>query len=289
MHHISHAIYAHRRWPMTVTAAALLLVASCAGAATPAGATDLPLWEVGIVGGAASTPAYPGADDRSTRALALPLVIYRGKILRADRSGVSARLFDSDRFEFDLGFALSLPARSRDVAAREGMPDLDSLVEFGPRVKVLLTAPGAARRVRLDLPLRMPFELGNGVSRQGLVFEPRLVLETGSRTGTWQADASVGAVYGDRTLNAYFYEVAPRYATAWRPAYRAGGGLLATRLGVSLSRRLTPDWRVFGFARYENLGPAANRDSPLLRKRSGVSVGAGFTWTLHRSAARAWE
>ena len=47
----------------------------------------LPLWEVGLFGGAASTPAYPGSEDRSTRALVLPMLIYRGKVLRADRSG----------------------------------------------------------------------------------------------------------------------------------------------------------------------------------------------------------
>jgi len=266
---------------------ALSMLSACAAAALPA--PDLPLWEVGIVGAAASTPAYPGADDRSTRALALPMLIYRGKILRADRSGISARLFDSDRLEFDLGFALSLPARSRDVAAREGMPDLNSLMEFGPRVKVLLTEPGATRRVRLELPLRAPFELGNGFTRQGLVFEPRVVFETGDTTGTWQADASVGAVFGNGRLNAYFYEVAPTYATAARPVYHASGGLMTTRLGMSLSRRLSPDWRVFGFTRYDNLSHAANRDSPLFRKTSGISVGGGFTWTLHRSAARAWE
>lgn len=249
----------------------------------------LPLWEIGVFGGAASTPAYPGSDDREARALLLPIVIYRGKIIRADRSGVSARLINSDRVELDLGFALSLPARSDDVAARAGMPDLRSLLEFGPRLKVLLAEPSRTSRVRLELPLRMPLELGNGFRRQGLVFEPRVVYEIGDDTGTWQADANVGAVFGNARLNAYFYDVAPQYANAGRPAYQASGGLMMTRLGLSLSRRITPDWRVFGFARYDNHSHAANRDSPLFRKASGVSVGAGFTWTLHRSAARAWE
>ncbi|MUI15859.1 MipA/OmpV family protein [Massilia dura] len=277
--------------PRMLTAIAMLaaMAPAIAQQQAPVQAPGLPLWEVGVFGGAASTPAYPGADDRSSRALVLPLVIYRGRIIRADRSGVSARLFNSERVELDLGFALSLPARSDDVAAREGMPDLHSLLEFGPRLKVLLAEPSATSRARLELPLRMPLELGNGFRRQGLVFEPRVVFETGDGTGKWQADASVGAVFGNARLNAYFYEVAPRYATAARPAYAADGGLMMTRLGLSLSRRLTPDWRVFGFTRYDNHSHAANRDSPLFRKRGGVSVGAGFTWTIHRSAARAWE
>lgn len=257
-------------------------------APVPAPAPDLPLWEVGLFGGAASTPAYPGADDRSQRALVLPMVIYRGKVLRADRSGIGARLLNTDRVELDVGFALSLPAKSDDVGARAGMPDLNSLLEFGPRLKVRL-AETEMSRLRLELPLRVPLELGNGFKRQGLVFEPRLVAETGDRSGLWQADANLGMVFGNARLNQYFYDVAPQYATAERTAYQAGAGLMMTRLGVSLSRRVSPDWRLFGFTRYDNLSHAANRDSPLLRKNSGWSAGIGFTWTIHRSAARAWE
>jgi outer membrane scaffolding protein for murein synthesis (MipA/OmpV family) len=247
-------------------------------------APDLPLWEAGLFGGAATTPAYPGAEDHSTRALVLPMLIYRGKVLRADRSGIGARLINTERVELDVGFALSLPARSNDVAARADMPDLNSLLEFGPRLKVQL-----AERVRLELPLRVPVELRNGFERQGLVFEPRLVFETSDQSGKWQADANLGAMYGNTKLNQYFYEVAPQYATATRPQYQASGGLMMTRLGASLSRRLSPDWRIFGFARYDNLSHAANRESPLFRKNSGLSAGIGFTWTAHRSAARAWE
>jgi outer membrane scaffolding protein for murein synthesis (MipA/OmpV family) len=250
---------------------------------------DLPLWEVGLFGGAASTPAYPGSEDRSTRALVLPMVIYRGKVLRADRSGIGARLINTERVELDLGFALSLPARSDDVAVRAGMPDLRSLLEFGPRLKVLLAEPTATSRVRLELPLRVPVELKSGFKRQGLVFEPRVVFEAGDGTGKWQADANVGAVFGNARLHQYFYGVEPQYATATRPAYEASGGLLMTRLGLSLSRRLSPDWRVFGFTRYDNYSHASNRESPLFLRNSGLSVGAGFTWTIHRSAARAWE
>lgn len=266
-----------------------LAICSQANAQQP---TDIPvknqpLWEIGLAGGAASTPAYPGADDRSNRALVLPFVIYRGKVLRADGSSISARLFDSERVELDLGFAASLPARSGDVKAREGMPDLKSLLEFGPRLKVHLANPSPTSRVRLELPLRVPVELAGGLPRHGLVFEPRIVFETADAGGQWQAGASLGLVAGNSRLNAYFYEVAPRYATATRPAYQARGGMMMTRLGVGVSRRISADWRVFTSVRYDNLTHAANRDSPLFRKTSGVSAGAGFMWTARRSVARA--
>ena len=155
---------------------------------------------------------------------------------------------NTERVDLDLGFQMSLPARSDDVPARAGMPDLNSLLEFGPRLKVLLSEPSAPNRVRLELPLRVPLEVGNGFRRQGLVFEPRVVFETSGSNQQWQADANIGAVFGNARLNRYFYEVAPQYANANRPAYQAGSGLMMTRLGASLSHSLGPDWRVFGFA-----------------------------------------
>src|ERR1041385_4015063 len=94
-----------------------LILLGCAGLPLLARAAEpgLPLWEAGVLGGPETTPAYPGSAGRSARAIALPLLIYRGKVLRSDRSGVGARLMRTDQAELDVGFALALPARSSDV------------------------------------------------------------------------------------------------------------------------------------------------------------------------------
>lgn len=244
-------------------------------------AAQLPLWEAGVIGGAVSTPAYPGAADRSSRALALPFLIYRGEVLRSDQGGIGARLVHTDRVQFDIGFAASLPARSSHVAARDGMPDLGLLVEFGPRVKVKL-----ADRLRLELPLRAVMELHGGVRRQGTTFEPKLVFET-RESAAWSYAASLSVVFGDRGINRYFYEVQPQYATAARAAYGAGAGLMLVRAGLSGSYRLNNDVRLFGYVREESTAGAANRDSPLVKKSNGASIGAGVMWTLGRSTAPA--
>lgn len=90
------------------------------------------------------------AGERSTRSLALSYLIYRGKVLRADRSGVGAHLLDTERLDVDIGFSLSLPARSSDVPARRGIPNLGTLVEFEPRLKVRLAEPTQHSRLRRD-------------------------------------------------------------------------------------------------------------------------------------------
>lgn len=249
-----------------------------------AGAQDLPLWEVGLLGGTASTPAYPGSADRASRSLVLPFLIYRGKVLRVDQSGIGMRLFESDRVELDLGLAASLPARSDHVGARAGMPDLGSLLEVGPRIKVRLFKPTPDSGVRLDLPLRAVLEARSGLRTQGLTFEPKLVYELDPPGGAWSVDASLGMVFGNSKINRYFYQVPAQYATPERPAYQAAGGLMLLRAGLSGARMINRDLCVFGFMRYESYANAANRDSPLLKRSTGASVGAGFTWTFRRSA-----
>ncbi len=250
-------------------------------------APPLPLWELGAFAGTATTPAYPGSADRASRTLLLPIFVYRGEVFRAERGDIGARLFSSDDAELDLGFAASLPATSDDLTARKGMSDLGTLVEFGPRVKFTLARPSPGSRVRLELPLRAVLEFNNGVRQQGYAFEPELGLEVRDIGAGWSLGATASLVFGDKDLNHYFYGVSAPYATAARPTYDAQAGLITTRLGVSLSKSLTPDVRVFGFVRQELMEGAANKASPLFQQTTGTSVGVGLLWTLARSEQRA--
>lgn len=244
----------------------------------------LPLWEVGVGAAVLSTPAYPGADSRSNRVLALPYVQYRGKVFRADQSGVGARLFNSDRIELDVGFAGSLPAHSDDVAIRRGMPDLGTLVEFGPRLKVKVAELSPTSGIRFELPVRAVMEVRGGVRRQGTTVEPKLSYETRSSDAAWTGEANVATVFGDRRINRYFYEVAPQYATSGRPAYAANSGRMMVRAGLFGTHRVNRDVRMFAFLRYDSYAGAANVDSPLHRQDHGVSAGIGFAWTFARSS-----
>lgn len=278
-----------RRFLFPASALLALVPAIAAEPATQDAPTRLPLWEAGVGAAAFSTPAYPGASDRSNRWLVAPFLLYRGKVLRADQEGVGARLLDTDKVEFDVGFAGALPAHSNDVDVRRGMPDLGTLVEFGPRVKYKFADFGEAGRLRFDLPVRAVIEARGGLRRQGWTTEPRFVWERRGDGGAWTLEAQAGAVFGDRRIHAYFYDVAPQYATADRPAYKSDGGLMLVRTGLFGSYRVNPDVRVFGFVRLDSYAGNANRDSPLFRKDYGASAGVGLAWTLARSTRRANE
>lgn len=277
----------HLLLPCTALACLLAAPALAAPPVEPAGPPAQPLWEIGLAGGVVSTPSYPGAEDRETRGLALPTLIYRGKIFRADQSGIGARLFQSDVAELDVGLAASLPARSDDVAARAGMPDLGGLAEFGPRLRVRLAQLDERSALRADFPLRAVIEVRGGLRHQGYTFEPRLAYDQRSRDGKWRFEAHVAAVVGDGKINRYFYEVRPEYATGTRPAYAADSGLILARVGVFAARSINRDLRAYGFLRAENYGVGKNDNSPLHRRDNGVSAGLGLSWTWKRSLAMA--
>lgn len=243
--------------------------------------TPQPLWEIGAGVLAASQQAYPGAAQRVGRGLVFPYLIYRGKILRSDSDGLGLVAIKTPQIELDIGFAGAFGSSSNDIDARRGMPDLGTLVEFGPRLKWQLGAGPANGRLRADFAVRGVFDLSDGFSNKGISFEPKLVYERAS--GPWRYSTSVGLIMANQKLADNFYGVAPVYATASRPAYNAESGLIASRLAANISRQLSPHVRFFGFAQLDSLAGAANNASSLVQKRSGGTVGVGLIYTFARS------
>jgi len=245
-----------------------------------------PLWEVGVAAGAVSQQAYPGADEQVGRGRLLPYVIYRGKVLRADSDGAGLRAIRTESFELDVSFAGSLSSGGKPLQAREGMPRLPTLVEFGPVARWFLNGRQAPQRLSLELPLRGVFEARDLGRHRGMSLEPELSLDHRVRGG-WSYGLSAGLLIGDDRLASTYYTVTPGEALPDRPAYAAKAGLIAWRLKAGVSRSLTPDLRLFAFGRLDSVAGAANRDSPLVRQTTGGSVGIGLTYTLKRSAVRA--
>lgn len=269
-------------------AQSLAIIASSSflvGCAMAQGQSAAPLWELGGVAIGVSQQAYPGSDQKVNRALALPYFVYRGEVLRADRDTAGIRALKTQNFEIDVGVAGSFGSGSRSIDARQGMPELGTLVELGPRLKWKLgTAPGNGQW-RAEIPLRGVFDLSNRFDHKGLSFEPKLIYEGQSISG-WRYNASIGAIFADVKLAQTFYEVNSAQATALRPAYVASSGLVAWRLGSTFSRNLSPDLRLFGFARLDTVAGAANERSPLVRQTTGTTFGMGVTYNWLRSEQR---
>jgi outer membrane protein len=272
----------HRR-PLT------LALLACAGLAAPAAAQeDLPLWELGIGVGVVSFPAYRGSDQTRTFVLPAPYLVYRGDFFKADRNGVRARLFDSDRLELTVSGALSPPATSEEIRVRAGMPDLRANVELGPQLNVRLWRSEDERhQLKLLLPLRTAFTLEKEPRHIGWVFHPKLNLDLTALPGLpgWNVGIQAGPLWGDRRQHAYFYGVAPVYATTERPVYAASSGFAGMQYLLALSRRYDRHW-VGAFLRYDSLRGATFAPSPLLRRKDYVAGGVAVSWILGESSAR---
>jgi MipA family protein len=268
------------------------LCLSLAAGVLPAAAQDgpaeppKPLWELGAVGIVSNQQAYPGADQQVQRTVLLPFGIYRGRFLRAENNTIGVRALKTPTTELDIGFAGSFGSRSSDSRVRQGMPDLGTLVEFGPRLNWKLgpaTLPLVGTgRVQAQFPLRGVFDLSDRMRYRGIAFEPELSWGTRVAGGhSW--GFSVGALVGDEKLADTFYAVDPVYARPGRPAYDAKAGLIAWRGGVSGGYRIAPDWLLFAYARVDTVAGARNRASPLVQRTTGASAGIGFSWTFARS------
>ena len=252
----------------------------------PAGGVMRPLWEVGIGIGALRLPDYRGSDESSTRWFPVPYAVYRGKWLRADREGARAVLLDAQSVEIDLSVAASPPTRSRNNAARTGMPDLKATLEFGPNANfTLLRSAEHHAKLDLRLPLRAAFSVQRSPESAGVVFSPNLNLDLTEVGGAWNVGLLAGPVFSDRRYNHRLYGVDVAYATPQRSAYQAGGGYAGWQTLASVSRRF--DGMFFGaFLRHDSLRGAVFADSPLVRQDSAVTFGFAMSWVLGTSTER---
>jgi outer membrane protein len=242
-----------------------------------------PLWELGLGVAGLRLPDYRGSDQSRTYLLPLPYVVYRGTWLKADRDGARALLFDSQRVKVDVSVAASTPTRSRDNAARAGMPNLPGTFELGPNLNLMLAgSQHHGWRLDLRLPLRAALSIERAPKYVGATFSPNLNLDIGGVGGGWNVGVLTGPVFADRKYHAHFYGVDPAYATADRPAYRAAGGYAGWQALAATSRRFGNTW-VGAFLRYDTLRGAAFEDSPLVRRRSALTFGLGVSWILATS------
>ncbi|MGQ4807544.1 hypothetical protein NKDENANG_00898 [Candidatus Entotheonellaceae bacterium PAL068K] len=248
-----------------------------------------PLWEAGIVAGGGWLPDYPASDENHFLGLALPRIIYRGRIFRAGDGGiVRGRLLRSERHEFDISLSGSFPVDSDKNNARIGMPNLDFLLEIGPRLNLTLAEVGLRGRFGVELPVRTVFSFDlDEVGYRGVVFHPKLVYRHRDLFATGIGlQLSGGPIFATEELMDYFYQVGERFVTPDRPAFNAEAGYLGSEFGMVASRKLTNRTHVGLTLRVGYYTGATNTDSPLFRSDVDVGLSLGFTWSIYQSKRR---
>lgn len=244
----------------------------------PAPLRDPPLWEAGVALVTVAGPDYPAAGTSRARAALAPIILYRGKRLRIDDEGVRSRLLNRGYFELDVSGAAAFNASNNQ--AREGMPELDYLFEVGPQARYRVPL-GGGHQVSAHLKARGVFSSDlQSIHARGYVIEPELRwLRRGwpGPLSEWQL--SLQADWASETLQDYFYQVDPAYATSARSAYDARSGYLGSSLRLSYTRRLNTSTVFIVSATLSQHAGAANRASPLFERTGTGSVLASVMWT----------
>ena len=243
---------------------------------------EQPLWELGLGAGALRLPHYRGSEQHHNWLLPVPYVVYRGRFFKSDEDGTRAMLLETERTDVDLSVGASPPTDSSNNRARAGMPDLAPTFEIGPNLNLKLTR-GPGWKLDLRVPLRAVVGLRDGVRSLGYTFAPVLNLDV-ERQG-WNLGLQGGPQAASRAYHATFYGVDTPYASATRPAYRAGGGYAGWTLTASASRR-AGDWWLAGFVRTDSVHGAVFVESPLVTRRSQLSVGLALSWIFKVSDER---
>lgn len=257
-------------------------------------AEKLPLWEIGLGGGALSVPDYRGSSESHVYPYPFVFPIYRGLRLQADEEGVKGKLLESDRIRFDISLDGNVPVKS-DSDARRGMDTLDPTVQIGPALRVKLWSSEAnAQSVIAELPIRAAFAVGSGIDHVGYTAFPRIAYRRQFNLfdRKWKWSISGGALFGSDDYHRYYYQVNPGDATPQRPAYEADEGYGGTRFITTLYHRDRKKFISF-FAAYDDVNDAVFYDSPLVEQRSGFTVGFLVTWFFFQSKelvdVKQWE
>jgi MipA family protein len=260
-----------------------------AEAVPPESSRTEPLWEIGVVGGGGWLPDYPAASQNHWRGIALPYAIYRGDFLQVGERGIVRGLFlDLRNVELDLSADAAFPVDSSDNRAREGMSDLDTLFEIGPKLIYKFLPRGSGQELDLSVATRAVLSTDIVNWRyQGFVVNPGLAWRDARfLNGDLSLVASLNPLFGFDGLNRYFYQVSPRDARPNRPQYSAEPGYIGTELTLGASWSPLERVRLFAGIVPGYYKGSANEDSPLYRDDFTIAVGGGLRVALFESERR---
>ncbi|MHB9100539.1 MAG: MipA/OmpV family protein [Sulfuricella sp.] len=246
-------------------------------------AGDVPLWEAGAGVAVLEFPDYRGSDEKHAYVLPVPYVVYRGEFMKVDRERVRGLFFKTDKAELDVSLNGSVPVKSADNRARQGMPDLDPTLEVGPSLNLfLLHSEPKKTHLELRLPVRPAIDIN--AKYLGYVFQPQLNLDVRDLGGNagWNLGLAAGPIFADQRYHQHFYGVDSAYATASRPAYTARGGYAGSQFISALSKRFPRYW-VGGFVKWDTLHGAVFEDSPLVKRKQNFTAGFAVSWIFAES------
>lgn len=248
----------------------------------------LPKFEFGFAAAALQVPAYPASAVKSDRQFLAPWFIYRSDSVQVKDGGVKLVAYESDKLIIDLGIGAALNADTSDTPLRDGMPDIDYILELGPRFDVPLTDKTTnGIRTRLNWISALRFAVSTDFKRldyRGPLVNSQLRYRLGGfNDNKLSFSASVFSTwFGDR-LSDYIFSVDSEFATDTRPEFDAEAGFLSVGLSASIGYKPTDNLTTFIGVGYTSLAGSKNEDSPLFETDNNANILLGVSWRLYKS------
>lgn len=241
-------------------------------------------WQLGVGIATFNLNLYPGSAVKKNYVLPIPYFTLVTEKIEIDEE-IRVFLFKSDRVVLDVSADLGIPVDSDDSRVRMGMPDLDTVLQVGPSMELLLSDLRKDKLdVRFELPLRAAISSDiKHSNNEGWMMEPQFSVEKRRPHKSGLAmKFSAGLKYATRDFHAYYYDVNPVFSTPTRPSYASEKGY-----GGSFAH-LRASWREsdiiwWTLLRYQNLNGAVFKDSPLVEQKNYYLIGVGFAWIFAQS------
>ncbi|PCJ21975.1 MAG: hypothetical protein COB04_02015 [Gammaproteobacteria bacterium] len=237
-------------------------------------------WDVGVGFTAYSIPDYHGSKHSTRIFTPHPYLAYHGKFIKLNDGKVSGTLFSSPQWFLNISADGSPPINSDDNPARNGMPDLDPVLEIGPSIEYYFHKKTSDRP---KLYLEFPFRAGIATSLSrvdsiGWISNPRLKYEINLQQ--WKLRFGVGPSFATRAFYNYYYGISTQFATEARAAYKSRGGYGGMRYSVGFRRPIN-DFLFGGYLRVSDLTGARFKSSPLVETKRSVLAGLSITWIFY--------
>lgn len=241
-------------------------------------------WELGIGLGVLDIPFYPGSSQSKTYLLPIPHILFRSENIEID-NGLEATFYRTPGIRFNLSADFAVPVNSEDSDAREGMPDLDLVIQIGPSLEITLAGDRfKPSHFRLELPVRAAVATDFGSAEVvGWTFEPRLTYETRRPYKIGFAHLISGGLrFSNAELHQYYYNVDPAFVMPDRSHFDSRGGYSGLFVDYIANWR-TDDLIFFALLRYQNIKYSAFEDSPLVEQNDYLMFGVGVTWVFAKN------
>lgn len=240
--------------------------------------------ELGLGYGTGAVPDYPASDQYQVRSLFIPVIVYRGNVLKSDQEeGTRAELFKSTDYKINLSFGARFSADSSANRARQGMPNLDYVLEAGPNIRYRAWSNlEQTNNLILQIPLRFAINTDFKKSNYlGIVFEPEIRYEKNNFLfDNFKSSSSVSFEFLTNRVANYYYEVEPEYQNSQRSVYQAKTGFAGVDYTQSFIYQAN-SWLVIFGASYADYSQSVNKESPLYKQSYNSTYFVAVGWFFY--------